>query len=106
MFEVDFDVVPSLESERAGAFVGAEAEQRLGGDDVAAPTLAACDSLELAQLLERVDPDVRVGADAEPDAAPAHALDRQEAVAEVGFGRRARADARARPRQEIQLGAV
>ena len=34
---------------------------------VASPRLAAGDAVELAQLLERVDAHVRVGADAEPD---------------------------------------
>ena len=58
------------------------------------PGLPACDPVELTQLLERVDAHVRVGADAEPDAAVQEPLDRQEAVAEIRLGRRARADAR------------
>ena len=42
--EVDLDVVPLLEPERAGALVGAEAEQRLGRDDVAAARSGAARS--------------------------------------------------------------
>ena len=36
MFEVDDDVVPFVEPERARAFVGAAAEERAGRQDVAA----------------------------------------------------------------------
>src|SRR5690242_8064344 len=61
--QVDLDVVPLLEAERACAFVRAEAEQRLGGDDVAAAALPPRYPFELAQFLERVDADVRVRAD-------------------------------------------
>jgi len=46
--EIDLDVVPLLEAERAGSFVGAEAQERLGRDHIAAPGLAARDSFELA----------------------------------------------------------
>ena len=87
------DVVPLLETKRTRSFVGTEAEQRLGRDDVTTARLPARDSLELAQLFERIDPDVRVGADAEADAARRDALDGQEAVAEVRLRRRAHADA-------------
>ena len=67
-------------------------------EDAARAGLPARDALELAQLLERVDAHVRVGADAEPDPAMADARDRQEAVAEVRLGRRARRRC-ARPRR-------
>lgn len=93
--EVDLDVVPLLEPQRAGAFVGAEAEQRLGGDDAAPARLTSSDSLELAQLLERIDADVGVRADADPDAAGAHSLDREKTVTEVRLRRQACADTRA-----------
>ena len=63
--EVDLDVGPALEPERARALVGAEAEQTLGAEHAAPACLAARDALELAQLLERVDAHVRVRADAE-----------------------------------------
>ena len=66
--------------------------------------LAAGDSLELAQLLERVDPHVRVRADADADPALDGRSDGQETVAEVRLGRRAGADARARLREEVELG--
>jgi len=66
---VDLDVGPLLEPERARAFVGAEAEERVGRQHVSAAGLAAGDPVQLAQLLERVDADVRVGADAESDPA-------------------------------------
>ena len=106
MRKVDLDVIPFLEAERARALVGAEAEQRLGGDDVAAARLAPRDPLELAQLLERIDADVGVRADADPDAAGAHALDRQEAVAEVRLRRQACTDTRAGTGEQVELGAV
>ena len=60
-------------------------------------------ALELAQLLERVDPDVRVGADADADPALREPLDRREAVTEIRLGRRADADPRARVREQVEL---
>ena len=77
-----------------------------GAIDVAAQRPAARDAFQLSQLLERVDPDVRVGADAEADAALADALDGEEAVPEVGLGRRAGADAGARLGDEVELAIV
>src|SRR5439155_19786841 len=106
MGEINLDVVPLLESERAGALVRAEAEQGLGRDHVAASALAARDPFELPQLLERVDAHVRVRADADADAALADALDRQESVTEVRLGRRAGADARAGAGDQVELRAV
>jgi CDP-diacylglycerol--glycerol-3-phosphate 3-phosphatidyltransferase len=106
MPEIDLDVVPLLEPERAGAFVGAEAQEALRGDDVSAAALPARDPLELAQLLQRIDANVRVGADAQADAPLAHPLHGEEAVAEVRLGRRAGADARARRGDQVELGAV
>src|SRR2546423_5791675 len=104
--EIDLDVVPTLKAECAGALVGAEAQERLGGDDVAAAALTAGDALELTQLLQRIDANVRVRPDADPDAPGADALDGQEPVAEVRLGRRACTDARAGPREPGELGAV
>ena len=49
------------------------AQQLVGREDAAAAVLTPRDALELAQLLERVDPHVRVGADAERDPAVADA---------------------------------
>src|SRR6184192_3173000 len=92
MLEIDADLPPRFEPERCGALVGAEAEQRVRRDDVAAAGAASCDALQLAQLLERVDTDIRVGADADPDPALADLLDGAEAVAEIGLRRRAHAD--------------
>jgi len=68
--------------------------------------LAPRDPLELAQLLERIDADVGIRADADPDAAGAHALDRQEAVAEVSLRRQAGTDTGAGTGEQIQLGSV
>ena len=65
----------------------------LGREDAAPARLPARDPLELAQLLERVDPDVRVGADAERDPAVRDPRRGEEAVAEDRLGRRAGADA-------------
>src|SRR5512133_1509058 len=106
MPEIDLDGVPLLEPERAGAFVGTEAQEALRRDHVAAAALPARDPFELAQLLQRIDANVRVGADAQADAPLAHPLDREEAVAEVRLGRRAGADARARSGDQVELGAV
>ncbi len=106
MGQIDLDVVPLLEADRAGAFVCSEAEQCLGRDDVASACLTARDSLELAQLFERIDADIGVGADAEPDPACAHALDRQEAVPEVGLRRRTGTDACTGSGDQVELGAV
>ena len=53
-----------------------------------------------------IDPDVRVRADAERDRPRADPLRREEAVAEVGLGGRARADGGACGGQEVELGAV
>src|SRR3712207_8238066 len=49
-------------------------------DHVAPARLPARGSLQLAELLERVDAHVRVGADAEPDPPVADAVDGDEAV--------------------------
>ena len=106
VLEVDLDLRPRLEPERAAALVGAEAEQPLGREDAARPRLAAGDPLELAQLLERVDADVRVGADAERDPAMLDPRGREEAVREIGLGRRAGADGRAALGEQIELRAV
>ena len=78
----------------------------LHGDDVAAQLLPAGRALELAQLLERVDPDVRVGADRERDPALEEAGERREAVAEVGLGRGAEADAGAVLGEQVELARV
>ncbi len=106
MAQVDRDVVPLVDPERGGSVGSPDRKQRLGRNHASAPRLAAGDPLELAELLERVDADVRVGADAERDPTGEDALDGQEAVAEIGLGRRARADPSARPRGEIELAAV
>ena len=71
-----------------------------------AARLPARDALDLAQLLERVDPDVRVGADAERDPAVLDPRGREEAVAEVGLRRRAGADRRSRLGEQVELRAV
>jgi hypothetical protein len=65
-----------IEAEGRGALVGADREERVDAEDVPAPALTAGDPVELAQLLERVYANVRVGADAQPDASVQHTLDR------------------------------
>src|SRR5919199_3245661 len=103
MVEVDADVRPALEPERARALVGAVAEQPLRREHVPLPALAARDPLELAELLERVDPHVRVRADTDADPALADPLDGREAVAEVRLGGRADADPRTGFGDEVEL---
>src|SRR5205807_8222559 len=103
VLEIDTHLRPALEPERTGALVGAVAEQPLGREDVPFAALPARDPLELAELLERVDSHVGVGADTDADAALADPLDGREAVAEVRLGRRADADPRARLGDEVEL---
>ena len=58
--EVDLDLAPRLETERASAVRAADRPQRVRVEHAAPAVLTPCDPLELAELLERVDPDVRV----------------------------------------------
>ncbi len=97
---------PGVDPERARAVSPADLPQLVRREDPARAALAPGDPLELAQLLERVDPHVRVRADAERDPAMVHANRREEAVAEVGLGRRAGADRRACVAKQVELGAV
>jgi len=106
MLEVDRDLGPRFEAERGRAFVGPEAEERVRRYDVASSSASSCDPFQLAQLLERIDADIRVGADAEPDPALAELFDRREAVAEVGFGRQSEADPSAGIGDQIELMVV
>jgi CDP-diacylglycerol--glycerol-3-phosphate 3-phosphatidyltransferase len=80
--------------------------QFLQREDVTAAGLAASDPIELAELLLRVDADVRVRADAQFDAAVEEAFDGDEAVGEIRLRRRACADAGAGSREEVELLAV
>ena len=90
--QVDVNLRPRLQPERASALVGAKAQQPFHGEHAAFARLATSDSLDLAQLRERVDADVRVGADAERDPAVLDARGGEKAVREVGLCRGARAD--------------
>src|SRR4029077_4508990 len=65
--------------------------------------LAPCNPVELPQLLERVDPHVRVRADAELDAPVEEAFDRQETCAEVRLGGRTGTDACTGGREQVEL---
>ena len=65
--EVDVDLRPGLEPQRASADLAAERVQLVRGEHAAPPGLPPRDALELAELLERVDADVRVRADADRD---------------------------------------
>ena len=67
MAQVRLDTRPLLEPERLRAFAGSDLEQVGDWDDVSPQLLAACDPLELAELLQRIEAHVRVGADAERD---------------------------------------
>src|SRR3954468_24658391 len=106
VLEVELDVSPALEPERRSAFVRAKAEEARHRHHVALPGAAAGDALQLAQLLEGVDPHVRVGADADADSAGAELLDRNEAVAEVRLGGGADTDPRTGLGDEVELVAV
>ena len=106
VIQVDLDLGPRLEPQRAAAFVGAEAEQPLRREDAAGAGLAPGDPFQLAQLLERVDANVRVRADAERNPAMLDPRRREEAVGEIGLGRRTGADCRAALREQVELGTV
>src|SRR5688500_829649 len=98
--EVDLDLRPGVETQGPRSDLGPERVQLVAREDAAAAGLPPCDAFELAQLLERVDPDVRVGADTDRDTSCADALGGEEAVAEVRLRRRAGADRRAVRRHE------
>ena len=92
----------AAQAEAAGAVTGEAAPERrrracvaVGHEHVAAPALAARAALGLAGLLERIEADVGVGAERDRHAALPQLGGRQEAVAEVGLGRRAGAHGRA-----------
>ena len=106
MRAVDLDRRPLLEAERRGALSRPDREQRVDAEHVSPPALPASDAVELAQLFEGVDAHVRVGADAHADAAVQNAFDRQEAVAEIRLGRRARADPRTGVGEQVELAPV
>src|SRR5262245_23557723 len=105
MGEVDVDVAPRVQAQRASAYLLAERVELVRREDAAATGLATSDALELSQLLEGIDADIGVGADRDRDRARPDALRRQEAVPEVRLRGRARADGRTRGREQIQLGA-
>ena len=106
VLEIDLDVRPDLEPERRCTFAGAAGEKRLEGEDVPAQRPAARDAFQLAQLLQWVDADIRIGADAQAELAFANALDGQEAVAEVRLRRRAGTNPCSRFGQQVELPVV
>ncbi len=101
--EFHFDLVPAVDPERRSARFRPDPQKLGGRDDVASKRLATGDALDLAELLERVDPDVRVRADADRDSSFLQPLDRQKSVAEVRLGRRAGADAGPRVTEQVEL---
>src|SRR5215208_2555542 len=103
MGDVHGDLRPRFQPERGGPFVRAEREQALERDDVAAQCMPSRDAVELAQLLERIDPRVRVRADAESDPPFAYAIDRRVAVAQIRLRRGTDADPRARIAHQVEL---
>ena len=104
--EVDRDLRPRVQTERASADVAAERVQLVGREHAPAARLTPRDALELAELLEGVDAHVRVGSDADRDRPFPDALGREEAVAEIRLGGRARADDRSGRGEEVELGTV
>src|ERR1044072_1141478 len=81
MVKGHFHLRPAIDTQGRRTFVGTAAEEGRDRDHVALAGAAARDALQLAALLERVNPDVRVGADAHADPALADLLDGTEAVA-------------------------
>ena len=77
-----------------------------GEQRVAGLAFTPGERLHLPQLLERVDPDLLVGADREPDARVAVAQSGQHAVAEVGLGGGTGDDDRVRLGQQPHVAVV
>src|SRR4029077_16058637 len=102
--EIDGRVRPLLEAERGRPLVGAETQQRAAGDRLPLPGWTPGGAVQLSELLERVDTDVRVGTDAHPDPAVAEGGDGDESVPEVLLGRRAHADPCTGLREQVELG--
>jgi CDP-diacylglycerol---glycerol-3-phosphate 3-phosphatidyltransferase len=106
MAEVYLDVRPGLEPEGGGSVLRPDSEQLFGGDDVSPQLLSPGGAFELPQLFERVDPHVRVGADAERDPVGTESFHRHEPVAEICLRRRAEADPCPSFREEAELPVV
>src|SRR5215218_1835965 len=106
MLRVDLDLRPTLESECRGTFVRTEAQKRLGIADLASTCRASSRRLQLAELFQRVDSDIRVRAGADRDPTLTQALDGCKAVSEVGLGCGGEADAGARGGQQVELVVV
>src|SRR4051794_14387355 len=106
MAEVGLDSGPLLEADRLRSLGRSDREELWYGNDITAELLPARDSLQLAQLLEWVEPHVRVRADAERDPVLADAGDGEKAVAQIRLRERADADTRARLGEERELGVV
>src|SRR5437764_10028091 len=106
MIEVDHGIRPRCKAEGGRAFGSADREQLGDRDHAADAGLPAADALQLTELFDRIDPDMRVGPDTKADRPVPNARDWEEAVAEVGLGRRADADSRAGLAQEVELIAI
>src|SRR5262245_3185338 len=106
MAEVDSDVRPGRETERAGADVLPERVQLVRGGDASPACLSPGDALQLPELLERIDANVRIGADRDGDRTSPHAVRGEKTVAQVGLGGRTGADRRSRRSEKVELGAV
>src|SRR5262249_22430495 len=103
---VYLDRRPLVEADRGGAVAAPDREQLGRAEDLSCAGVSSCGALELAELFERVDPDVRVGADAEGDAALDPRTHGGAAVAEVGLRGRAKTDACSRLGDEVELCVV
>ena len=106
-------VAAVVEAGRAGAAAGDAAQQARAdagfagiGDDVAVPAEQALAVFEPAQFLHRRHRDVRIRADAPAAVGVAELAHREQAVAEVGFRRRAQRDHRAAARDAGDLAVV
>src|SRR5688572_6036329 len=104
MPEVDLDLRPGVDAERTRADLPTEDIQLVRREHASPSSLASRNPLQLTEFLEGIDAHVRVGADADGNAARPHPLGGKEAVAEVSLRGRARADRRAVGRDEVELG--
>jgi CDP-diacylglycerol--glycerol-3-phosphate 3-phosphatidyltransferase len=103
VIQIDLDPRPFPEPESRRPLVLTDLEEPPKVDHVAAESLPTRDALDLSQFFQRIDADVRVGADTKSDPALQHRFQGRETVAEIRFRGRAETDARARVRKQVEL---